>query len=202
MRCSMQLGEIAHIKTGLVLTRKKAEVEHEVRGMYKLLTLKNITEDGIIQADSFEQFGSNDILDDHYFTEEGDVLMRLSHPHTAVYIGKECEGLLVPSYFAIIKVYHDKFLPQYIAWYLNSSEVKKELERSQAGSRIPSTNQNVLKTIPIQALSLSKQKVLIELLQLHQKEKALYRKLIAEKERWFKAVSRKIIQGTFKEESS
>ncbi|MFX3673533.1 MAG: restriction endonuclease subunit S [Paenisporosarcina sp.] len=198
----MQLGEIAHIKTGLVLTRKKAEVEHEMRATYKLLTLKNITEDGIIQADSFEQFGSNDILDEHYFTKEGDVLMRLSHPHTAVYIGKEHEGLLVPSYFAIIKVHHDKFLPEYISWYLNSDAVKKELERSQAGSRIPSTNQNVLKTIPIQVISLSKQKALIELLQLHQKEKTLYRNLIAEKERWFKAVSRKIIQGTFKEESS
>lgn len=191
----MQLGEIAHIKTGLVLSRKKAEIEYDAKATYKLLSLKNISEDGMIINESFEEFISNEVLDDHYFTEEGDVLMRLSQPYTAVFIDKNHAGLLVPSYFAIIKVNETKVLPQYIAWYLNTLNVKKELERSQAGSRIPSTNQHTIRNISMVLPPISKQKILIELYQLHQREKLLYKKLMEEKELLFTGVTQQILGG-------
>ncbi|WP_419893157.1 restriction endonuclease subunit S [Oceanobacillus kimchii] len=191
----MELGDIAKIKTGLVLSRKKAKSKYDVKAKYRLLSLRNISDECLINTDSFEEFNSNDELDDHYFTKEGDVLMRLSHPNTSVYIGKEHNGLLIPSYFAIIKVDVDKVLPEYIAWYLNTFEVKKELERSQSGSRIPSTNKNVLKALPVVMTTISKQKAFIELLRLHQQEKHLYKRLIEEKEVWFKEISKQIIKG-------
>ncbi|MCM3225757.1 restriction endonuclease subunit S [Terribacillus saccharophilus] len=189
----MLLGDIAKIKTGLVLSRKKANAEYDAKAKYNLLTLRNIAEDSIIHNETFEVFFSKDELDNHYFTEEGDVLMRLSHPHTSVYIDNQHSGLLVPSYFAIIKVDQTEFLPEFVAWYLNSSEVKKELERSQAGSRIPSTNKNVIKTLHVAKTALSKQKAMIELLMLHQKEQLLYKNLIEKKELWFKAISHQLL---------
>jgi len=191
----MQLGEIAQIKTGLVLSRKKAEFEYDAKARYKLLSLKNISEDGAIVNELFDEFISNAQLDDHYFTEEGDILMRLSQPFTAVFIDKDHTGLLVPSYFAIIKVNEAKVLPKYAAWYLNTLNVKKELERSQAGSRIPSTNQHAIRNIPIVLKNISKQQVLIELFLLHQREKMLYKKLIEEKELLFQGVTQQIIGG-------
>ncbi|WP_374718038.1 restriction endonuclease subunit S [Neobacillus sp.] len=191
----MQLGAIAEIKTGLVLSRKKAEIEFAAKATYNLLSLKNISEDGTILNESFDEFISNEVLEEHYFTKEGDVLIRLSQPYTAVYIDKEQTGLLVPSYFAIIKVDEKKVLPQYVAWYLNTPNVKKELERSQAGSRIPSTNQHTIKKIPIVLPPISKQKVLIELYQLHHREKLLYKKLIEEKELYFQRVSQQVLGG-------
>ena len=197
----MKLEDIANVKMGLVLSRKKAEMEDEAKVAYKLLTLKNITEDGVIQDVSFDQFASNDILDNHYFTEKGDVLMRLSHPNTAVYIDEEQSGLLIPSYFAVIKINQNDFLPEYLAWYLNSEEVKNELERSHAGSRIPSTNQNVLRNLPIARIPLSKQQILIEIWKLHLQEKNLFKQLLKEKEKWFKGVSDHILFGTLKEEA-
>lgn len=195
-RCDMELGDIAKIKTGLVLSRKKAKGKYDVKAKYKLFSLKNISDEGNINDDSFEEFNSNDELGDHYFTKEGDVLMRLSHPHTSVFIGKEHSGLLIPSYFAIIKVDTNRFLPEYIAWYLNTFEVKKELERSQSGSRIPSTNKNVLKALPVVITTISKQEVFVELLRLHQQEKILYKRLLKEKEEWFKGVSKQILKDT------
>lgn len=190
----MQLGDIAQIQTGLVLSRKKAEMPYEAKATYRLLTLKNISEDGFIENDSFEMFTSRDELDDRYFTAEGDVLMRLNQPYTAVYVDKDHTGLLIPSYFAVIKVNQAKVLPQYLAWYLNTSNVKKELERSQAGSRIPSTNQHVIRNLSFELLPTSKQKTLIELYQLHQKEKMLYRKLMEEKELYFQTIVQQILK--------
>lgn len=192
----MQLGDIAQIKTGLVLSRKKAEIEYEVKANYKLLSLKNINDEGIIESDIFDNFSSNENLDDQYFTQEGDILIRLNHPYTAIYIDKSYSGLLVPSSFAIIKIDDRKVLPEYLAWYLNTDNVKNELERSQAGSRIPSTNQHTLKKIPIHLAPLTKQKTIIELFQLYQKEKMLYKKLLEEKELYFKGIVQQILGGT------
>lgn len=190
----MFLGDIAEIKTGLVLTRKKATIEYNVQATYKLLTLKNIEEDGRFNDEPFEEFQSNEKLDQHYFTSEGDVLIRLSYPNTAVCVSKQQSGLLVPSYFAIIKVDYTRFLPEYVAWFLNLDIVKRELERSQAGTRIPTTNKNVLKMIKVSPISLSKQQAMTELLKLYHREKSLYQKLVDEKEQLFKAFSQKIIQ--------
>jgi len=99
----MLLGDIADVKTGLVLSRKKAEIKYDAKATYKLITLKNIAENGVVINDAFEEFVSNDKLDEHYFTKEGDVLMRLNYPHTAVFIEKKYSELLVPSYFFIFK---------------------------------------------------------------------------------------------------
>lgn len=191
----MQLGDIAQIKTGLVLSRKKAEMGFDARATYKLLSVKNINEDGMFINETFDEFISNEILEGHYFTEEGDVVIRLSQPYTAIYIDKEHAGLLIPSYFAIIKVEEPQAVPQYVAWYLNTLNVKKELERAQAGSRIPSTNQQTLKNVSILLPSISKQRRLIELYQLHQREKQLYRKLIEEKEMYFQGIIQRILGG-------
>lgn len=196
----MVLGDIAEIKTGLVLTRKKAEFPNDVKATYQLITLKNITDNGIFNDDPFENFQSNDLLNPQHFTEYGDVLIRLSYPHTAIYINEGTAGLLVPSYFAIIKVNELKFLPEYIAWYLNTESVKKELERSQAGTRIPSTNKSALSAIPIEAIPLSQQQAIIKLYNLHQKERSLYLKLIDEKEKWFIAVTKQLLQSEIEEE--
>lgn len=191
----MQLGDIAQIKTGLVLSRKKADIEYNAKARYKLLSLKNVSEEGIIIDKSFDEFISKDTLEGHYFTREGDILIRLSEPYTAVYISSEHSGLLIPSYFAIIKVRDNSILPQYLAWYLNTNYVKFELERSQFGTRIPSTNQNAIKNIPIEVTPISKQKLLVELYQLHQREKLLNKKLMFEKEQLFKGMTQQLLGG-------
>lgn len=195
-RCEIVLlGEIARVQTGLVLIRKKAAIEYEMKARYRLLSLKNIREDGMIDNDSFEDFISNEDLDQHYFTKAGDVLMRLNKPFTAVYIDQEYAGLLVPSYFAIIKVDQTKALPEYVAWYLNTTTVKRELERTQAGSRIPVTNQGAIRKIPISLLPIAKQQALVELYRRHQREKMLYEQLIREKELFFQGVAQRLLQG-------
>lgn len=196
----MNLGEISDIRTGLVLTRKKVEVGNEVKATYNLITLKNITEDGVFNDEPFEVFQSNDLLNNQHFTEAGDVLIRLNYPHTSVYIDETKSGLLVPSYFAIIKVDQSKFVSEYVAWYLNTDSVKKELERSQAGTRIPSTNKSTLGAIPIEDIPISKQQAVMKLWRLHQQEKTLYNRLIEEKEKWFNAITKQIVQGEIREE--
>jgi len=190
----MYLGEIARIKVGLVVSRKKAEVDLEVKAEYPLISLKNIQADGTFTDEPIEIFKSKEVLDAEYFTREGNILVRLSHPNTAVLIDKEQEGLLIPSYFANVEIIDTNVLPSYVAWYLNTDKVKGELLKSQMGSHIPSTNKQILEKISIPELDLSKQQMITELQQLYRKEKRLYQKLMAEKEKFYKAVTYSIIK--------
>lgn len=190
----MYLGEIARIKVGLVVSRKKAEVDLEVKAEYPLISLKNIQADGTFTDEPIEIFKSKEVLDVEFFTREGNILVRLSHPNTAVLIDKEQEGLLIPSYFANVEIIDTNVLPGYVAWYLNTDKVKGELLKSQMGSHIPSTNKQILEKISIPELDLSKQQMITELQQLYRKEKRLYQKLMAEKEKFYKAVTYSIIK--------
>ncbi|MCD8500717.1 MAG: hypothetical protein LRY71_02340 [Bacillaceae bacterium] len=74
------------------------------------------------------------------------------------------------------------------------------MERSQAGTRIPSTNKSTLGAIPIEDIPIYKQQAVIKLWRLHQQEKALYNRLIEEKEKWFNAITKQIVQGEIREE--
>lgn len=191
----MLLGDIAHVKTGLVLSRKKPKLAQDTKIRYNLLTLNNINEDGLIFNEIFDEFHSYEELDEHYFTEKDDILLRLSQPFTSVYIDEKHTGLLTPSYFATIKVNDNRVLPQFLAWYLNTKYVKHELERSQSGSRILATNQQAIKNIPIKLPSMTKQKAIIELYELHLKEKNLYKKLVEEKEILFQGIAQQLLGG-------
>lgn len=184
------IGDIACIKSGTVITRKKAMNKNEVKAIYNMFTLKNV--DSINEP--FEQFQSNDVISPQHFTEEGDILFRLNHPYSATYIDASKKQLLIPSTFAVIKVQVDFFLPEYVAWYLNTAFAKKELEKGQSGTKIPSTNKATLNAIPIEQIDIEKQRNIVQLYKLHLQEKQLLTRLIEEKEKLFQAQITKVLQ--------
>lgn len=186
----MLLGDIADIRAGIVITRKKAMNSNEVKATYNMFTLKNIDS----KNEPYEQFQSNDVLSSQHFTEEGDILFRLNYPYSAVYIDQSRARLLIPSTFVVMKIQVDFFLPEYVAWYLNTSFVKKELEKAQSGTRIPSTNKATLSAIPIEQIEIEKQRSIIQLYKLHLHEKRLLTILIEEKEKLFQAQINKVLQ--------
>lgn len=190
----MKLGEICEINTGLVLSRKRADIDFEIIEKYKVLSLNNIDEYGEFIGEEFEVFESNDKLDQRYFTEEGDILLRLNSPYTALYIDKSKEGYLIPSYFVSIDVNNKEYLPEYIAWYLNTEKIKKDFFRSQSGTLIPSINQRLIRELIIPKVSLDKQKTIANLNRLYLKERKLLKQLIKEKDNYFKGVTQELLK--------
>lgn len=190
----MKLKEIANIRTGLVLTRKRAEIDHEVEARYKLLSLTNIGEDGIVNDREFESFKSNDKLGEEYFSQKGDVLIRLSAPHTAIYIDEKLEGLLIPAYFSIIRLTTEKYISQYLAWYLNSNRAKREITKGQTGTAMSTTNKAVLSSIDIKEIPIDRQKDIAKVQELYMRERKLLKKLIEEKEKYYKGITRLLVK--------
>jgi len=189
----MKLEQIARIRTGLVLTRKRATIKYEIEYTYKLVTLKNIEDNGTFNKEPFEIFESNGKLDKGHFTEKGDILIKLSYPYTAVHIDKNRTGLLVPSYFAIISLIAQNYVPGYITWYLNSDKVKKEFMRSQTGTAMLTTNKAVISSIDIKEIPIGDQKRIAEMRGLYLKEIYLLNRLIGEKEKYYKAITNRLL---------
>lgn len=75
---------------------------------------------------------------DAYLTHVGDVLVSLSRPFSAAYVGAADEGLLIPSSCAIVRVTGEAatdWNPAYVAGYLTLPPVTKLLASQAGGAR-------------------------------------------------------------------
>ena len=180
----MHIEELASVRTGLVTARKKSKENQQTTKKYSLLNLKCINSGGYLNTDYSEEYSSAEILKSDYFTQRGDILVRLSAPYTAVMIKEDCEcGYLVPSHFAIIRVDKAKALPEYVLWFLKrESTLQKILQNSSGSSAFGTISSGFLASLKIREIPLEKQAIVGQLLLLSEKEQELLHKLAAQKE--------------------
>jgi len=189
----MNLSDIAEIKTGLVISRKKAELDP--MKTYKMLTLKSFEDDGWINIEALDDFDSSEILSEQYLTQTNDVVIRLSSPNTAVYITEEETEMVIPSLFIAIRVKSNKVIPAFLAIYLNAQNSKKRLNQVATGSALSIIKTSTLKELEIQLPTIEHQKKVVELNKLIQREKQLLNKLMQEKGNMYNAIIDQVIEG-------
>ena len=80
----MHLGELASVRSGLVLARK--ESREPTPYCYNLLTLRSIHPDGSIAQEDLSVFHASEPLKAEYLTQPGDIIVRLTTPYTAILI--------------------------------------------------------------------------------------------------------------------
>jgi restriction endonuclease S subunit len=190
----VKLNDIATIRTGLVLSRKKAALDDPEQYSYKQITLKSFSNSVTLQSDYFDDFVSIEKIDNKYLSQAGDIIVRLREPNTAVYIDAESVGLVVPSLFAIVSVDEPNINNTFLAYYLNSMGVKKVLERELKGTTIPMIKIKDLAELTLHLPSLNVQQNIVDLMLLSEKEITLLERLKEEKQRYSQAILETIIQ--------
>lgn len=188
----MKLEEIALLRTGVVLNRKKSAEKTEFK--CKLLTLSSMSDEGLINKNNLEDFYSTEELNRSYFTEEGDIVVRLREPIIASYIGKDESNILVPSYFGIIRVRDKEFIPQYIATVINQEKIQKELMKDISGTAVTLIKIEALKDINIKKESIEKQERVGRIAELYMREMDLLRQLMNKKKMFYKELIKKGIK--------
>lgn len=186
----MKLNEISSVKTGLVLTRK----EDKTGGSgieYRQLNLRSVMDNGTIGFSELTPFYAKEKLTDNYLTMPGDVIVKTSEPYTAVYITEEYSGLVIPSHFVIVRVDTTKVLPEYIAWYLNKDRIKKDFGMTCRGV-LKQIKPSTISETEIELPSMERQKQVVDLYNLSQKELRLMDELRKKKEVYYKALINKI----------
>ncbi|HBI93671.1 MAG TPA: restriction endonuclease [Terrisporobacter glycolicus] len=188
----MKLDKIADISTGLVLARKKSS--NNKGFAYELLTLKSFNENGYIEDEYLDDFISEEKIKSQYLTQEGDIVVRLSSPNTAVYITKQYENMVIPSLFAIIRNKSNSINTQFIQIYLNSEICKRRLATDTIGSAVSIVKTSTFKEIKIPEYTIEKQEKIIKLNKIMIKEKILLNKLVDEKNKYHKIIMSKMFK--------
>ena len=190
----IKLNDIAEIKTGLVLSRKKAEAHTPSEYSYKIVSLKSFAENAIYDNSFADEFISNEQINDDYKVSLGDVLLRLREPNFAVYIDKDYDDLIYSSLMVRIRVKSDKFDPHFVAHYLNSSAVKRALAPDVSGTTIAMIGVASLNNIKIPAINLQTQNKIVKYLNLVRQESEILQNLIAVKQKYHKSIFENLIK--------
>ncbi len=158
------------------------------------ISLKSFNENGYIEDKYLDDFISEEEIKNQYLTQEGDIIVRLSSPNTAVYITKEYENMVIPSLFAIIRNKSNSINSQFIQIYLNSEKCKRRLASDTIGSAVSIVKTSTFKEIKIPEYTIQKQEKIIELNQIMIKEKILLNKLMDEKNKYHKTIMSKMFK--------
>lgn len=190
----MLLSEIAEVRTGLVLSRKKASDEAKEKIKYKALNLKCIMPEGYFDLKSIEEYYSAERLKPEYLTKINDILIRLSAPYTAVFITDIAQcGYVIPSHFAIVRMDKSKVAPEYLNWFLKRDAVKQKILQNVSGSTAFGTiSSGFIANLEIKDIHMSEQKKIGNILLLAEKEQELLHKLANAKALYSKAVVNRI----------
>lgn len=179
----MKLGNVAQVRSGLVLARKQARERTVYR--YPLLNLKCINPSGYIDTTLCEVFDSIEQLNPEYLTHQGDVVIRLTIPYTAVLVTAELEGYVIPSSFVVVRPDCSVLLPEYLFWLLNASKVRQRIYESAVSNMLGAVKPRYFAEYELEYLPISRQRMIAELNRLAKREVQLIDKLAAEKEKYY-----------------
>ena len=122
----MNLATLCDVKAGHIVSRLKSKNEDENTIAYKVLLPKAIRNGMVAHEDLATEMLSKEPPQD-CLTQEGDIVMKLSSPYGAAYVGKEDEGLLVPSFCCRLSQIKDVD-PFFLVTFLNSGKARFQYE--------------------------------------------------------------------------
>ena len=167
----VNLGEIADIFVGVVPKRYL----EEGNGNFKQLIVQGSMNYGekLSNLDSVE---FSEKLNEKYLTKNGDILMKLTSPNDAIYI--EEEGLVIGERIAIIRLLDGEFNYKFIAHLLNSSTIKKQLNRVIGSGASPKVSIKDIKDLQLDVPELDMQNKLALILDSIDDRISIYNDLI------------------------
>ncbi len=184
----MKLDCYAKIRSGLVLSRKKALGPDGVD--YKLLNLRSVADAGYINVDELDDYRASEVLSQDYLTHAGDIVVRLSAPYTAVLIDKETEGIVVSSNFVTIRTDVSKILPEYLFWFLNTEDLKRYIAENATSNVLNSVTAKYYSNLKWNPIPLKDQQTIAGINLLAKREVMLLSRLAKEKEKYYAAAIR------------
>ncbi len=190
----VKISDIATIRTGLVIGRKKAQFDSVHKVAYKQVSLRCFGSSIKLDHTYIDEFILGEEAAPKYFTSEGDILVRLRSPNSAVYIEKQDEGLLINSLLSVIRIDKRVLDAKYVAYYINSNTAQRILKLDVSSTAIPMLRTKDLANLELILPSIEEQRKLVSLLDLAQKERELLSELIKEKEQLSETILETIIQ--------
>ncbi len=179
----MKLGEMANVRSGLVLSRKQARGLTGIR--YPLLNLRSISAEGSIDRSQLDVFDAVEHLASEYVSRVDDVIVRMSSPYTAVLIDETSAGIVISSNFIIIHCNKNIILPEYLFWLLNKPETKRAIYENTSSNMLGAVKAKFFTDFDLLPLSMEDQRKIAAMNALAIKETQLLHRLASEKKLYY-----------------
>lgn len=128
--------ENLNIIGGQITSRIEAKLDSNKIGEIKVLTPKAI-QNGSCNHKDLGLLNISQEADSKKVTKLGDIVIKLSTPYDACIIKEEDEGLLVPSFCAIINNIPDYISKDYLLAFLNSKVYQNQIKNLLIGQNLP-----------------------------------------------------------------
>lgn len=195
----LQISDIVEAQGGLVLSRKEAKDPEADIYRYKRLTLRSLSEDGYIKDSDLEDFYTNELLSDTWFTTPGDVVIRLFSPLCPTVIDESQARLLIPSQLAILKVKDRTVIsPEFLRLALSQKDIQEHVRRIERGTAQRTVKLSTIMELLIEVPDMETQKHVVEIDALNRKRERIYMDLITQERQLTEIIIRKIIGGTLR----
>lgn len=187
-----KLSEIAQLRSGY----QGKITENPEAQTSKLIKLKDVSKEGIIQYDEIEEVKIERILSKHLL-KKGDVIFKAkSGDNTAALIDREEENLLATAHYILVSIkeaYKEKISSEYLTMYFNSEYAQSYFKAHSEGSVLPIIKMGSLEELEVIVPNLEEQQQLSELYTLMLEEKSVMQKLMAEREKQVAGKLREVI---------
>lgn len=148
------------IVTGVVVSRFEAKNRDCYIEEEKVLTLRCIN-CGVINRNEIDQIKVEKQIDSSKLTQAGDIILKMNKPYDAVYIERDFEGLVIPSFCCrIANVKTERIDPYYLVGYLNSSFAREFLMTANGASAASLLKIKDIKKLPVYMPPLEQQKAI------------------------------------------
>lgn len=172
----MRLEDIANVIAGQIMTRVTDENSNGEE--VKVLVPKAIVDGIIVKEDLGKAVLSKEVDEDRY-TQEGDVVIKLSTPYDAAYVTNDDVGLVIPSFCATIRITDANLVDaKYLSAFLNTSYVRNLLTAKVVGSGRPMIKITDIRALEIPEVSIKDMKDIGEAYVLSGKKKATLLEMI------------------------
>ena len=179
----LKLGDIASVRSGLVLSRKLSKMPTQYR--YQLINLRSINQAGYIETENVDLYDATEPLSSEYLTHTGDVVIRLTAPYTAVLIDDTTSGMVISSNLVVIRAEASQILPEYLYWLLNTPKVKRQIYENTSSNMLGAIKPRYFADFEVNLLSMENQETIAALNLLAHKERQLLNELAMEKEKYY-----------------
>jgi restriction endonuclease S subunit len=178
------LKKVADIRSGF-LPRSNMDGTKQIY----LIQLKDMDDNGCLDYDNLKSVSIDEGIAVPYL-KEGDVVFKAkSHKRFASCIkNNHPKNITATSHFLIVQKISDAVLPEFVAWYLNQKNAQDFLAMHANGTAIPIITVKALGNLPITIPALQKQKEIVEIYKLFNREKELMMQLVNKKEKLLQKV--------------
>ena len=128
--------ENLNIIGGQITSRIEAKLDSNKIGEIKVLTPKAI-QNGNVNHKDLGLLNISQEADSKKVTKLGDIVIKLSTPYDACIIKEEDEGLLIPSFCAIINNIPEYISKDYLLAFLNSKVYQNQIKNLLIGQNLP-----------------------------------------------------------------